>query len=70
MPNYIATVWHNSSTGQAVDGDAGLRRHVIRLHAEDERDYRAQVRDRWIDDVDADVSFGPISLSNDQSTIY
>jgi hypothetical protein len=38
-----------------------MSRMIIEEDARDAGAFEAQVRDRWIHDVDAEVSFGPIS---------
>jgi hypothetical protein len=61
MKKYRATVYHLSSSAAAVDGDAGIRRFVTEEHASSVDDFKAQVRDRFLSDVDAEVSFGPVT---------
>lgn len=58
---YRATVYVLSSVAAAVDGDEGIVRYVTEEHAESARMFEAQVRDRYIHDVDTEVWFGPIS---------
>ena len=61
MPKFRATVWHLSSTAEVVEGYAGVRRFIVEEEAQDKRMFEARIRDRYIHDVDADVSFGPIT---------
>jgi len=59
---FRATVWHQSSTSIAVEGENGGTRLIIEEDASSARQFEAKIRDRWIYDVDAQVDFGPISV--------
>ncbi len=61
MRRFRATVYHLSSVAACVDGDSATRRFIAEEDADDARMFEAQIRDRYIHDVDAEVSFGPIS---------
>ena len=61
MPIFRATVYVLTGMAAACDGDGGIVRKVIELSANDVGDFLAQVQDQYIDDVDTDVSFGPIT---------
>lgn len=58
---FRATVYVLSSMAAAAEGDAGLTRLIAQEQAESAEMFQAQVRDRWLGDVDAEVSFGPVS---------
>lgn len=59
---FRATVYVLSGMAAAVEGDAGITRLVVQEDAESAEMFRAQVMDRWsARDVDAEVSFGPVS---------
>lgn len=61
MKRFRATVYHLSSMVGAIDGDAGIRRYITEEDAEDVAMFKAQVCDRYLPDVDAEVDFGPVS---------
>ena len=61
MKRFRATVYHLSSMVEAAVGDEGISRRIIEGDAENPEMFKACIRDRWLSDVDADVSFGPIS---------
>jgi hypothetical protein len=61
MPIFRATVWTLSAMAAAVDGDNAIRRRIVELSADDERSFEAAVQDWYIDNVDNEVWFGPIS---------
>lgn len=58
---FRATVWHLSSVAACVDGDAGLTRYVTEGASESADMFEAEVRDRYLSDVDADITLGPIT---------
>ncbi len=61
MNRYRATVYVLTSLALEHEGEAGIRRTVIEEGAESADAFKAQVQDRWLHDVDADVSFGPVT---------
>jgi hypothetical protein len=61
MPLFRATVYTLSSAVEAIEGDAGISRTVIEAEAENAGRFEAEIRDRYIHDVDAMVDFGPVS---------
>lgn len=61
MRRYRATVWHLSSTAAAVDGDSAISRYVTEEIAESADMAEAQIRDRYLRDVDAEVTIGPLT---------
>jgi hypothetical protein len=61
MPRFRATVWHLSSAAEAVEGDAGIRRFVTEREARSAEYFKADVMDDYIDDLDAEITFGPIT---------
>lgn len=58
---FRATVWHLSGVADCVDGYAGVHRYITEEDAESPSQFEAIIRDRYLSDQDADVSFGPIS---------
>lgn len=65
MPVYRATVWHLSGTAAAVDGDVATRRYIRTWAAESPEQFRALTRDIYINDHDAEVTIGPVSVMVD-----
>lgn len=63
MPIYRATVWHVSSSAQAV-GDPGERK-IVQMLALNRENFKALYQDQYLSDVDADITFGPITEKSD-----
>jgi hypothetical protein len=61
MPRFRATVWVLSGTAAAVEGDAGITRFVAEREARSAEFFKANVMDDYIHDLDAEISFGPVS---------
>lgn len=59
MTWWIATIWMGADATYAAES-----RHVVRLQALDEADYRAQVRRFWPGKV---ITFGPVGRSKVQT---
>jgi len=66
MKYYIGTVYTLPSMVEAIIGDTGIVRRVLRFKTESPEMFKAIIQDRYIHDVDAMVDFGPISLSKHQ----
>jgi hypothetical protein len=61
MYRFRATVWHLSSVAAAVEGDAGTSRFITEDVAESPDMFDAIIKDRYLHDVDAEVTLGPIT---------
>jgi hypothetical protein len=67
MHYYIATVYVLTSMVGVIEGDAGISRRVIRLQTTSPEMFKAEIMDRYLHDVDAEIDFGPVSLSKKQT---
>ncbi len=65
---YIGTAWILTSMVGAVEGDAGLSRHIFRIKTTSPEMFKAEVRDMHLHDVDCEIYFGPIGISKNQNT--
>lgn len=63
-PTFRATVWHCSSN-TALDEGYRPTRYVTQFVSESETAFRAEILDRYLSDVDADVSIGPVTQKSD-----
>jgi hypothetical protein len=61
MPRFRATVWVLSGVAEAVEGYAGLHRYVAEREARSAEFFKADIMDDYINDLDAEISFGPIT---------
>lgn len=70
MKFYIATVWTLSATAEAVDGDAGIQRNIVRAGAANPIEFRRGLEINYMDrsggHVDDQIWVGPVSLSRIQ----
>ncbi len=61
MRKFRATMWYLSATAAAVDGNAGMSMHIVEAVSENERMFKAEIRDRFSRSVDDEIEFGPIT---------
>lgn len=65
MPRFRATVWTLSAAAGAVEGDAGIQRHIAEEFCYAESGFKAWVMDNYTHHVDDQVWIGPISAKPD-----